>query len=129
VSAPARCSNCGGATRNVAPSEPLELANRLALRLDEAASVLGIGEKTLRRLLPRLRCVVRDGGVVLILPDLLREDLRRLAAEAVAKPHLERIVDAESTAHQVEAENFVHQLRTKAKARRPRSSPARRSVT
>ncbi len=59
-------------------SERLHLGDRLALRPKEAAQVLGIGERTLRQLLPELP-VVRVGNVVLIPKDLLREWLRSQA--------------------------------------------------
>ncbi len=49
----------------------LHLADRLALRPKEAAEALGIGERTLRQMLPELPCV-RVGGVVLLPVDALR---------------------------------------------------------
>jgi len=70
----ARSGEGGGQTQR------LDLANRLALRPKEAAETLGIGERTLRALLPQLP-VVREGAVVLIPVDLLREWLRKRAEE------------------------------------------------
>jgi excisionase family DNA binding protein len=61
-----------------APTE-LHLADRLALRPPEAARALGVSERTLRALLPRLPHV-RAGGAVLIPVDALR----RWLEEAVA---------------------------------------------
>lgn len=57
---------------------PLDLAGRLALRPAEAARVLGVSERWIRQNLRRLP-VVREGGVVLIPTDSLREWLRRRA--------------------------------------------------
>ena len=53
-------------------AKPIELATRLALRPKEAAEALGIGERTLRQILPELPHV-RVGGVILIPVDALRE--------------------------------------------------------
>jgi hypothetical protein len=47
------------------PSPPIDLAGRLALRPVEAAAALGISERKLRDLLPRLPHVRLDGVVVL----------------------------------------------------------------
>jgi excisionase family DNA binding protein len=58
----------------------LNLADRLALRPKEAAMALGVSERTLRTLLPRLPHV-RVGGVVLVPLEGLR---RWLEAEARA---------------------------------------------
>jgi excisionase family DNA binding protein len=57
----------------VAPEapEPLRLADRLALRPEEAARALGVSERTLRRLAPRLPRI-RDGGTVLYPVEALR---------------------------------------------------------
>ncbi len=48
-----------------------DLSRRLALRPKEAAEALGIGERTLRQILPELPHV-RVGGVVLLPVDALR---------------------------------------------------------
>jgi excisionase family DNA binding protein len=61
-----------------ASEEPLHLADRLALRPKEVARALGISERTVRQLLPRLPHV-REGGVVLIPVEALREWLRQRA--------------------------------------------------
>ncbi len=53
----------------------MSLSERLALRPVEAARALGIGERTLRALLPELPHV-RAGGVVLLPVEALREWLR-----------------------------------------------------
>ena len=58
--------------------EPFWLANRLALRPEEAARALGVSERTLRRLGPKLPRI-RDGGTVLYPVEGLREWLRREA--------------------------------------------------
>ena len=50
---------------------PVRLSARLALRLAEAAKALGIGERTLRQILPELPHV-RLGGVVLLPVDGLQ---------------------------------------------------------
>ena len=50
----------------------LDLAGRLALRPAEAAKVLGISERKLRQLLPRLPHVRLDGMVVLPVEPLRR---------------------------------------------------------
>jgi hypothetical protein len=70
------------------------LANRLALRLSEAAQVLGISERTLRTLTPELPHV-RRGGVLLYPVDALRDWLNQQAkaekasAEAIADEIIE----------------------------------------
>ncbi len=57
----------------------LDLATRLALRPAEAAQALGIGERTLRQILPELPHV-RFGGVVLLpVERLLRGRLEERA--------------------------------------------------
>lgn len=61
-------------------SAPLDLAGRLALRPAEAAIALGVSERKLRELLPRLPHVRMD-GVVMLPVDALR---RWLAEEARA---------------------------------------------
>ncbi len=58
--------------------ERLDLEGRLALRPAEAARALGVSERTLRTMLPRLP-VVRTGGCVLIPVDALRQWLREQA--------------------------------------------------
>jgi excisionase family DNA binding protein len=65
----------------VADGERLHLEDRLALRPAEAAKVLGIGERTLRQLLPELP-TVRVGTAVLIPKDLLRKWLIDQARES-----------------------------------------------
>lgn len=73
--------------------ERLCLADRLALRPAEAARALGISERRLRQLLPKLPAV-REEGVVMIPVDSLREWLREQAradegrVEAVVKKTL-----------------------------------------
>lgn len=53
-------------------ADPVRLAERLALRLCEAAAALGISEKKLREMLPTIPHF-RDGGTVLIpVPGLER---------------------------------------------------------
>ena len=52
------------------PTPPLQLDGRLALRPVEAAAALGISERKLRDLLPRLPHVRLDGGVVLPVDQL-----------------------------------------------------------
>ena len=59
-------------------AESFDLANRLALRPKEAARALGLSERALRTLLPKLP-TVRAGGAVLIPVDTLREWLRTQA--------------------------------------------------
>ncbi len=54
------------------------LGGRLALRPREAARALGIGERTLRQILPEIPHV-HVGSAVVIPVDLLREWLRRRA--------------------------------------------------
>jgi hypothetical protein len=49
----------------------IDLANRITLRPNEAAAVLGVSERTFRTLLPRLPHF-REGNVVLIPVDELR---------------------------------------------------------
>lgn len=56
----------------------LNLAERLALRPKEAATALGLSERTLRSLLPQIPHF-REGGVVLIPIDPLRDWLRERA--------------------------------------------------
>ena len=56
----------------------LKLADRLALRPVEAAQALGIGERTLRQILPELPHV-RVGGVVLLPVEGLQAWLRERA--------------------------------------------------
>jgi hypothetical protein len=52
------------------PTAPLQLGGRLALRPVEAAEALGISERKLRDLLPRLPHVRLDGVVVLPVDQL-----------------------------------------------------------
>ena len=72
-----RCAHCGGA--EILPA--IDLANRLALRPTEAARVLGVSDRKLREMLPRLPHF-RDGGTVLISAD----GLRRYVAERASRP-------------------------------------------
>ena len=61
------------------PPERLDLASRLALRIPEAAMVLGISERKLRQSLPRLPHVRLDGIVLVPVQELrvwLREQAR-----------------------------------------------------
>jgi len=67
-----------GPTRAASRRNLLPLAGRLALRPVEAAEALGISERKLRQLLPRLPHVRLDGVVVLPV-----EGLRRWLAENV----------------------------------------------
>ena len=68
----------GEGGRGTGRSERLDLAGRLALRPEEAARALGVSESSLRRMLPGLPHI-RQGGVVLLPVDLLREWLRERA--------------------------------------------------
>lgn len=63
------------------PERGLNLAERLALRPTEAARAIGVSERTLRQLLPRIPHL-REGGVVLIPVRALE---RWLEAEARAQ--------------------------------------------
>ena len=56
-------------------AKPIELATRLALRPAEAAKALGIGERTLRQILPELPHI-RVGGAVLLPVEGLQAWLR-----------------------------------------------------
>ena len=67
---------------------PLDLANRLALRPAEAAVVLGVSERTLRKHLSELPHV-RLGSGVLIPTDALREWLRERACAEQASADLD----------------------------------------
>ena len=73
-----------------------KLAERLALRPAEAAQALGISERKLRQLLPKLP-IVREAGVILIPVDGLRAWLSRRASverdevEGVAGETLRRV--------------------------------------
>ncbi len=62
----------------------IDLQNRLALRQDEAAEVLGISVRTLRNLTPYLP-TVRMGGVLLYPVEGVREWLRNEAASQEAQ--------------------------------------------
>jgi hypothetical protein len=122
-----RCPACGGHVTEGAPSENghASFADRIALRPPEAAKLLGVSERKLRQMLPRLRCVVREGGVVLILPDLLREDLHRLAAESLehSAGKLQNTAAARAR-NDGEADAFVRDLKSKAARRRQPSRVA-----
>lgn len=63
----------------------IDLANRLTLRADETALVLGVSLRKLRDMLPRLPHF-RDGGTLLF-PV---EGLHRFIAERVGQPSAER---------------------------------------
>ena len=65
-------------TIEAATGEPSFLGGRLALRPREAARALGIGERTLRQILPEIPHV-HVGSAVVIPVDLLREWLTRRA--------------------------------------------------
>lgn len=65
-------------TIEAATGEPSFLGERLALRPREAARALGIGERTLRQILPEIPHV-HVGSAVVIPVDLLREWLRNRA--------------------------------------------------
>jgi excisionase family DNA binding protein len=77
-------------------TKPVRLDERLALRPAEAARALGIGERTLRQLLPTLPHV-RAGGTVLLPVEGLRRWLdeqaksERARADAVADEILAEI--------------------------------------
>jgi hypothetical protein len=62
----------------------LDLTGRMALRPKEAATALGLSERTLRGLLSQIPHF-REGGVVLIPVDLLRDWLRERAKAGPAK--------------------------------------------
>ena len=62
----------------------IDLQNRLALRQDEAAEVLGISVRTLRNLTPYLP-TVRMGGVLLYPVEGVREWLRTEAINQEAQ--------------------------------------------
>ncbi len=63
---------------------PPTLSHRLALRPREAAEALGISERKFRGLLPQLP-VVREGGVVMIPVNLLRQWLIEQATQDVCQ--------------------------------------------
>ena len=69
---------------------PVQLSARLALRPKEAAEALGIGERTLRQILPELPHL-RVGGVVLLPVDALRGWL--LAEAKAEQGRVQTIVD------------------------------------
>ncbi len=56
-------------------TSPVQLSGRLALRPAEAAKALGIGERTLRQILPELPHL-RVGGIVLLPVEGLQAWLR-----------------------------------------------------
>ncbi len=82
--------------RATEPALPLDLADRLALRPAEAARALGISERTLRTLLPRLP-VVRTAGCVLLPVKALEQWLEehaqagRTRIDATVEEHLGQI--------------------------------------
>ena len=77
----------------------LRLADRLALRPKEAAEALGIGERTLRQMLPELPHV-RVGGVVLLPVEGLQAWLREQAkaeqgrAQTIVDDVLQAVADS-----------------------------------
>ena len=79
-------------------SGEISLRDRLALRPMEAAKALGIGERTLRQILPQLPHV-RVGGVVLLPVEALRRWLEEQVkteqgrAEQVAEEVLRAVGD------------------------------------
>jgi hypothetical protein len=66
------------ARRRATTDERLHLADRLALRVPEAARALGISERQLRQLLPEVPHT-RLGGCVVLPVDALREWLLQQA--------------------------------------------------
>ena len=87
----------GGTNRRVSTDQPpMRLADRLALRPAEAAQALGIGERTLRQILPELPHI-RVGGVILLPVEGLQAWLRGRAeaeqgrAEKVAEEILQAV--------------------------------------
>lgn len=77
------------------PRAPLDLAGRLSLRPAEAARALGVSERTLRTLLPRLPHA-RLEGCVLLPVDALRRwlDEQTKAREARAEHDATEIREA-----------------------------------
>ena len=73
----------------------LDLASRLALRPAEAAHALGIGERTLRQILPELPHV-RVGGAILLPVEALRRWLeeRAKAEQGRAEKVVEEVLRA-----------------------------------
>ena len=77
----------------------LDLNGRLALRPKEAAQALGIGERTLRQMLPELPHV-RVGGVVLLPVEGLQAWLREQAkaeqgrAQTIVDDVLQAVADS-----------------------------------
>lgn len=71
-------------------ASPLDLAGRLALRPAEAAAALGVSERKLRELLPRLPHVRLDGVVMLPI-----DELRKWLAEQVqaGEDRVDRSID------------------------------------
>ena len=67
---------------------PVDLANRVTLRPKEAAAVLGVSDRKLRAMLPRLPHF-RDGEIVLIPVDALREWARDKAKAAERRASLD----------------------------------------
>jgi excisionase family DNA binding protein len=68
----------------------LDLSTRLALRPKEAAEAMGIGERTLRQMLPELPHV-RVGTTVLLPVEGLREWLKEHAESE--RSHVDQAVD------------------------------------
>ncbi|HVN36962.1 MAG TPA: helix-turn-helix domain-containing protein [Myxococcota bacterium] len=60
------------------PARALSLSDRLALRPREAAAALGVSERSFRQLLSQIPHV-REGGMVLVPVEALREWLRHEA--------------------------------------------------
>ena len=78
------------------PPEVLRLADRLALRPREAAAALGVSERKLRQLLPKLPHVREDGVVLLPVVQLQRwlADRARAQedrADAIAREQLSQL--------------------------------------
>ena len=71
-----------------------DLGSRLALRPKEAADALGIGERTLRQILPELPHV-RVGGVVLLPVEALRRWLleQSLVGPSIRDKAVQEILD------------------------------------
>lgn len=75
------------------PAAQQRLEDRLALRPAEAARALGIGERTLRTLLPRLPHIRLDGAVLIPVRELERWLREQAAAQAAMREErVERVV-------------------------------------
>ena len=71
-------------TRRSDPRHAVDLANRIALRIDEVASALGVAPRTVRKLLPRLPHF-REDRVILIPVEGLRRWAEQRAREEAAE--------------------------------------------